>query len=83
MTQITAATLIAAGFSESMAYHAIAGTRQIGIPLALWLYENDGLKVGPLVNRSVREITILRQVHEPKAPQSILDRRQQQSKAAA
>lgn len=79
MTNATASTLIAAGLSKSMAYHAMTGVRSISVPLALWLYENDGLKVGPLEGRTSREIAVLRQIYEPKAPDSVVKRRQQRA----
>lgn len=75
MASPTAADLIAAGLSESMAYHAIAGTRKISVPLALWLHERDGLKVGPLDGKSAAEIRLLRGMYSPAAPASVIARR--------
>lgn len=75
MATPTAADLIAAGLSESMAYHAVAGTRNIGIPLALWLHERDGLKVGPLSGKTPAEIRLLRGMYSPAAPESVIARR--------
>lgn len=75
MTNPTAAILMAAGLSKSMAYHATSGARKIGVPLALWLHDNDGVKVGPLEGKTQREIAVLRQIYEPSAPQSVLARR--------
>lgn len=66
---------MAAGLSKSMAYHVISGERGIGLPLAIWLYDQDGLKVGPLQGKTAREIAVLRQVHQPAAPDSVLARR--------
>lgn len=83
MANARAQALIAAGLSKSMAYHVVNGIRSISVPLALWLLEVDGIKVGPLASMSAAEIKALRAVYRPVAPQSILDRRQQQSKAAA
>lgn len=75
MTKATVETLMAAGLSKSMAYHVTNGVRQISIPLALWLYEQDGLKVGPLTDLTSREIRLLSQMHQANAPQSVVDRR--------
>lgn len=75
MANPTASELIAAGLSESMAYHVAAGTRNVGIPLALWLHERDGLKVGPLDGKSTAEIRLLKGMYTPAAPQSVIARR--------
>lgn len=75
MANPTAAELIAAGLSESMAYHVAAGTRKISIPLALWLHERDRLKVGPLEGKSAAEIRLLKGMYAPAAPQSVIARR--------
>lgn len=73
--EITASRLRAAGLSRSFADHVIAGTRQISVPLALWLWENDRIKAGPLEGKSTAEIRLLRSMYEPSAPASVLARR--------
>jgi hypothetical protein len=75
MKLATALDLIAAGLSESMAYHALAGTRNVSVPLALWLLDNDGLAVGPVVGKSKAELRMLRSLYAPAAPASVLRRR--------
>lgn len=75
MTQTPANVLINAGLSPSMAYHVANGVRKIGVPLALWLFDNDGIKVGPLERMTSRQIETLRSVHTPCAPASVLKRR--------
>lgn len=75
MTNPTAAALMNAGLSKSMAYHAVTGHRKIGVPLALWLLDNDGLKVGPLTGMSARQIETLKAVYQPSAPKSVIERR--------
>lgn len=76
MTQpVTASALREAGLSRSFADHVIAGTRQIGLPLALWLHENDGLKAGPLAGKTLAEIRLMRRLYDPSAPASVLRRR--------
>lgn len=75
MANPTASKLMAAGLSESMAYHVAAGSRQISIPLALWLHERDGLKVGPLDGKSAAEIRLLKGMYEAAAPASVVARR--------
>jgi len=78
MKVATASDLIAAGLSESMAYHAIAGTRNISISLALWLLDNHGLAAGPIVGKSKAEMRLLRSLYAPAAPASVLRRRADQ-----
>lgn len=75
MANSTARTLIEAGLSKSMAYHVVNGIRSVGIPLALWLFEHDGIKVGPLVGKSAAEIRTLRRMYEPAAPATVMARR--------
>lgn len=87
MTQTPANVLIAAGLSPSMAYHAVNGVRNISVSLALWLLDQDGIKVGPLEGKTSRQIDTLRSIYTPSAPKSVLDRRaandtQSQSEAA-
>jgi hypothetical protein len=87
MANTHAQTLIQAGLSKSMAYHVVNGIRSISIPLALWLFENDRIKVGPLSGKSASEIRTLRGMYEPAAPETVLARRAandrpSQSKAA-
>lgn len=69
--QITSADLRRAGLSRSFADHVIAGTRNIGVPLALWLLDNHGIVAGPLVGKSKPEVRLLRSMYEPRAPKSI------------
>ena len=76
MANPTADILMTAGLSKSMAYHVASGFRSISVPLALWLYEKDRLKVGPLEGRTPREIAVLREVHQPAAPASVIARRE-------
>lgn len=73
--EITASRLRSAGLSRSFADHVIAGTRQISVPLALWLFENDQIKVGPLEGKSAAEVRLLRSMYEPSAPASVIARR--------
>lgn len=70
-----AQTLIRAGLSKSMAYHVANGIRSISLPLALWLHEQDGIKVGPLADKSSAEIKTLRRLYEPAAPDTVIARR--------
>ena len=70
-----AQTLIKAGLSKSMAYHVVNGIRSVSLPLALWLYEHDGLKVGALADKSPAEIKTLRRLYEPAAPETVIARR--------
>lgn len=72
--QITSADLRKAGLSRSFADHVVAGTRNIGIPLALWLLDNHGLRAGPLAGKSKAEVRLLRSMYEPRAPESIARR---------
>lgn len=75
MTQsVTAAELRDAGLSRSFADHVLAGTRQVGVPLALWLLDRRGLRVGPVAGRTPAEIRLLRSMYEAKAPASVLRR---------
>lgn len=67
--------LIAAGLSKSFAYHVVNGVRTMAVPLALWLFEQDGLKAGPLAGKTAAEIKMLRRLYEPAAPRSVLERR--------
>lgn len=75
MANAHAQTLINAGLSKSMAYHVVKGIRTIGVPLALWLYEADRIKVGPLEGKSAAEIKTLRRLYEPSAPETVIARR--------
>lgn len=75
MANETANILIRAGLSKSMAYHVVNGVRTISAPLALWLFEADGIKVGPLEGKTPAEIRMLRRLYEPAAPQTVLERR--------
>lgn len=69
--QITSADLRRAGLSRSFADHVIAGTRNVGVPLALWLLDNHKIIAGPLVGKSKAEVRLLRSMYEPRAPKSI------------
>ena len=75
MANAHAQTLIKAGLSKSMAYHVANGVRSVSLPLALWLYERDKIKVGPLVGKSPVEIKTLRRMYEPAAPDTVIARR--------
>jgi hypothetical protein len=75
MANHLAKTLIDAGLSKSFAYHVVNGAREIGVPLALWLLDNDGIKVGPLAGKTAAEIRLLRNMYAPNAPESVLRRR--------
>lgn len=75
MANQTANILMKAGLSKSMAYHVVNGVRTISAPLALWLFEADGIKVGPLLGKTAAEIRMLRRLYEPAAPQTVLERR--------
>lgn len=75
MSQISAQTLIDAGLSRSFAYHVLNGARTISLPLALWLHENDGIRVGPLAGKPRSQINALRAIYEHKAPKSVIERR--------
>lgn len=75
MANAQAKTLIKAGLSKSMAYHVINRVRSISVPLALWLYENDQIKVGPLEGKSPSEIKTIRGLYEPAAPETVVARR--------
>lgn len=75
MAKTDAQILIRAGLSKSMAYHVVNGIRSISIPLALWLHENDRIKVGPLTGKTASEIRMLRRLYEPVAPDSVIARR--------
>ncbi len=79
MAKTSAQTLIDAGLSKSFAYHVMNGVRAISVPLALWLHENDGLRVGPLEGAAPAKIKALRSIYEPKAPKSVLQRRQKRA----
>lgn len=88
MANPTVQTLMASGLSKSFAYHVVNRKRAISPALALWLFENDGLKVGPLDGKTPSEIRMLRRLYEPLAPASVVARRiaandADQSKAAA
>lgn len=75
MTQeVTARQLQAAGLSRSYAHHVLAGTRQVGVPLALWLLDEHGIAVGPVAGKSKAELRLLRTMYEPRAPESVLQR---------
>ncbi|MBB4799689.1 hypothetical protein HNP32_003449 [Brevundimonas bullata] len=76
MSNNTVQAMIGAGLSKSFAYHVASGARSISVPLALWLHEHDGLKVGPLIGKTPSQIRALRSVYEPKAPDSVVRRRQ-------
>lgn len=82
-TPITAKSLIAAGLSRSAAHHVMAGSRQLGLPLALWLLDECGLIAPALEGKTARELALLRQMYPPAAPQSVLDRRAANGNAAA
>ncbi|WP_312128126.1 hypothetical protein [Brevundimonas sp.] len=75
MSRTSAQTLIKAGLSKSFAYHVLNGARSIGLPLALWLHEQDGIRVGPLEGKAPSQIKALRAIYEPKAPDSVIRRR--------
>jgi len=75
MANTHAQILIKAGLSKSMAYHVVNGIRSVSLPLALWLYEQDRIKVGPLVGKSPAEIKTLRRLYEPSAPETVIARR--------
>lgn len=75
MANPVAQKLIASGLSKSMAYHVVNGVRTISVPLALWLFDIDGIRVGPLSGKTASEIRMLRSLYEPCAPASVLNRR--------
>lgn len=77
MANPNAQILISAGLSKSMAYHVVNGVRSVSVPLALWLFERDGIKVGPLADKTSREIETLRKLYVPAAPESVLQRRKE------
>lgn len=68
---INAKQLIEAGLSRSFAHHVVAETRKVGLPLAIWLNDEHGLKVGPLVGKTRREIDVLRATHGSEPPASV------------
>lgn len=76
MANQTVQTLIGAGLAKSFAYHVVNGKRSISVTLALWLHENDGIKVGPLEGMPAAQIRVLRGLYEPQAPASVINRRQ-------
>lgn len=69
--EITARALMDAGLSRSFAHHVMAGSRKVGIPLALWLLDRHGLAVSPIAGKSKAELRFLRSIYEPKAPKSV------------
>ena len=67
----TAKLLIEAGLSRSFANHVMAGTRKVGMPLAIWLHDERGIIVEPLVGKNKRHITMLRDIYGAEPPASI------------
>lgn len=68
-----ASELIAAGLSESMAHHVLAGTRKCSVPVALWLHDEKRLRVPQLEGLSKRELDGLRSVFSPAPPKRFVE----------
>ena len=68
---ITARALMEAGLSRSFAHHVMAGSRKVGVPLALWLLDQHDLSVPPVAGKSKAELRFLRSMYEAKAPASV------------
>lgn len=71
----TARDLIEAGLSRSFAHHVAAGTRHVGIPLALWLKDECGITVKAIADKTKRELELLRSMYPPRAPEKVVERR--------
>ena len=67
----TAHSLIEAGLSRSYAYHVMAGTRTLPVPVALWLLDTKGLVAPALEGKTKREIDVLRGMFEPAPPKPV------------
>lgn len=80
---IPAKVLIDAGLSRSFAHHVVGETRSCSLPLAIWLKDNHGIEVPPLVGKTKREIDLLRQMYPPALPKSVAKRIRAQSRDKA
>ena len=65
---VSARELIDAGLSKSFAHFVVKGDRKISIPTALWLLDERGLTVGPLVGMAPEAIAQLRDSYPAAAP---------------
>jgi hypothetical protein len=72
MTTIpTAEALRAAGLSKAYAYMLLNGDRQASPSLALWLKDNHGIVLKPLVGKSADEVAVMRKLYPPQPPKSL------------
>lgn len=71
---ITARRLMKAGLSKSFAHHVLAGTRNVGVPLALWLLDEHRIAVPPIAGKTRRELAVLRDMYRAEPPKSIRER---------